>query len=67
MFLVNEKIALASGYKEMFESLEKVFGSWTLRCNAYYKVNYFKFISLINNYYNQNKIFRKMKNILSNI
>jgi len=39
LFLINEKVALVAAFREMFENLEKVLGSWTLRCNAFFKVN----------------------------
>ena len=43
LFILNDKIAIMSAYKEMFESMEKIHGAWDLRCTKFYEVKRFIF------------------------
>lgn len=36
LFLINPKIALALANRELSASLDKIFGSWNMRCMKFY-------------------------------
>lgn len=37
LFLINPKIALALANRELSASLDKIFGSWNMRCMKFYQ------------------------------